>query len=336
MRMGRRREHRLDLPQRVYFDHGSYFFVPPTGPKVNLGRNFGRAMAQWAAIVGRPARLATLGDIMDRYMREVASLKAASTYRSNIREMKNLRAVFGHMRPDELMPPDIYSYMDARKAPIRANREKALLSHVFQYAIRWGAAKDNPYRLVSRNAEKPRERYITDQELELFLSVCSPLIQCYVGVKRLTGLRSGDMLKIRLSDLTPEGLQVTQAKTGKKLVYEWTPELRAAVDQALRLPRTVRGLYLFCTQLGQPYTAFGFRSMWQRAMKKAVALGVERFTEHDIRAKVVTDARALGQDAQRIAGHKTSAMTDRYVKVRTVERVQPLRPKSRNNIPQSG
>jgi len=79
-----------------------------------------------------------------------------------------------------------------------------------------------------------------------------------------------------------------------------------------------------------------FRSIWQRAMKKAIALGLERFTEHDLRAKVVTDARNLGQDAQRIAGHKTSAMTDRYVKVRTVERVQPLQPKKPRNIPQSG
>ncbi|MGH8488370.1 MAG: hypothetical protein ACREXS_05745, partial [Gammaproteobacteria bacterium] len=78
MRMGRRRTHRLDLPQRVYFDHGSYFFVPPTGPKVNLGRDYGKAMAHWAEIVDRPTRLVTLGEIMDRYMREVAPLKAVA------------------------------------------------------------------------------------------------------------------------------------------------------------------------------------------------------------------------------------------------------------------
>ncbi len=33
-------------------------------------------MARWAEIVGRPERMTTLGDIMDRYMREVAPLKA--------------------------------------------------------------------------------------------------------------------------------------------------------------------------------------------------------------------------------------------------------------------
>lgn len=43
MGMGRRRKHRRDLPQRVYFDHGSYFFVPGKGGKVNLGREFVQA-----------------------------------------------------------------------------------------------------------------------------------------------------------------------------------------------------------------------------------------------------------------------------------------------------
>lgn len=332
--MGRRRKHRLDLPQRVYFDHGGYFFVPTTGSKVNLGRDYGKAMARWAQIVGTPSRMVTLGDAMDRYMREVAPLKAAATYRNNIREMRNLRAVFGHMRPDELRPPDIYAYLDTRQAPIAANREKALLSHVLRYAIRWGIANDNPCRNVSRNVEKPRDRYVTDEELDLFLSVCPTLLQVYIGIKRLTGMRCGDMLKIRMSNLTPDGLTVTQSKTGYKLLYEWTPELRAAVDQAIRLPRSVRGLHLFCTQRGQPYTGNGFRAIWQRAMRKAVRVGLERFTEHDLRAKVITDAKSLGQDAQRIAGHKSSAMTDRYVKVRKVERVQPLRPKSFQNIPQ--
>lgn len=93
---------------------------------------------------------------------------------------------------------------------------------MFQYAIRWGAAKENPCRHVSRNPEKPRNRYITDAELELFLSVCPPFLQAYVGLKRLTGLRCGDMLSIKLGDLTEGGLAVTQNKTESRLLFEWT------------------------------------------------------------------------------------------------------------------
>ena len=50
----------------------------------------------------------------------------------------------------------------------------------------------------------------------------------------------------------------------------------------------------------------------------------ERFTAHDIRAKTLTDAAGLGQDAQKLAGHKSRAMTDRYIKTRTIEKVKPL------------
>ncbi len=299
---------------------------------MNLGRDFAQAMGRWAEIVGRPERMTTMGDIMDRYMREVAPGKAPRTYRNNIREMRSLRAVFGDMQARDVTPLDIYAYMDARAARVAANREKALLSHVLQYAIRWGVAKENLCRHVSRNSEKPRNRYITDAELALFLSVCPPLLQAYVGLKRLTGLRCGDMLSIKLADLTEDGLAVTQNKTESRLLFEWSPELRAAIDVAKGLPRSVRGLHLFCTRRGQPYTPAGFRSIWQRAMAKAVKARLERFTEHDLRAKVITDARDLGQDAQRIAGHKTSAMTDRYVKARKVERVKPLQAKTGKNI----
>ncbi len=322
--MGRRRKTRLDLPQRVYFSHGGYYFAPPIGRWVHLGRDFPRAMAKWAEIVGRPSRMTTLAEVMDRYMLEVAPNKAPQTYGDNIKEMAKLRAVFGHMRPDEVTAPDIYSYMDARGAPVRANREKALLSHVYSYAIRWGVVKDNPCRHVKRNPEKPRERYVEDAELEAFKAMAGDFLSAYVDFKYLTGLRKGDILKLRLDALTDEGIAVTQSKTGGRLIYLWEPALRAAVDRVKALPRPIRGLYLFCTRRGQPYSTSGFDSIWQRAMGKVLKAGVlrQRFTEHDIRAKTATDDPEF---AQKRLGHKSRAMTDRYVKSRQVERVHPLR-----------
>jgi integrase len=61
-------------------------------------------------------------------------------------------------------------------------------------------------------------------------------------------------------------------------------------------------------------------------MRRALDKGLlkERFTEHDIRAKTLTDADERGQDAQRLAGHKSRAMTDRYIKTRRIEKVKPL------------
>ena len=58
-------------------------------------------------------------------------------------------------------------------------------------------------------------------------------------------------------------------------------------------------------------------------MKKAIDAGVlkNHFTEDDIRAKTATDDPL---NAQQRLGHKSRAMTDRYVRVRKVEKVKPL------------
>lgn len=324
--MGRKRKTRLDLPQRVYCYHGGYKFVPPVGKAVFLGRNYAEAMKRWAEVSARPQDLSTLGAVIDRYMREVAPTKAPRTYQDYIEQAKRLRAVFGHMRPDELTPPDIYEYMDRRGAPVRANREKSLLSAIYGYAIRWGAAKDNPCRLVSRNTERPRTRLVLDAEVERFKQYLTAQLQAYLDLKCLTGMRKGDLLALRLDAITPDGLAVRHGKTGHRLVYEWTEELREVVDRIRALRRPVTSLHLFITErTRKPYTTKGFNSNWQRAMQAFVAAGGARFTEHDLRAKVVTEAREAGQDAQKLAGHKNSAMTDRYVKARQVEKVTPLR-----------
>ncbi len=61
-------------------------------------------------------------------------------------------------------------------------------------------------------------------------------------------------------------------------------------------------------------------------MQRAIDKGLlkERFTEHDIRAKTLTDADELGQDAQKLAIHKSRVMTDRYIKTHRIERIKPL------------
>jgi integrase len=59
----------------------------------------------------------------------------------------------------------------------------------------------------------------------------------------------------------------------------------------------------------------------RKATDEATGVLKERFTEHDIRAKTATDDPL---NAQQRLGHKNRAMTDRYVKVRKIEKVKPL------------
>ena len=146
--MGRRRKTYKELPKRVFFKHGAYYFVTPEGKWVRLDSEFRKAMANWADMVDHPVNLKSMGDVMDRYMSEVAPLKAPKTYKDNLKQVTLLREVFGHMIPTKIRTVDIYRYLDRRGAiaPVAANREIALLSHMFTKAIRWGVVKKSMRR----------------------------------------------------------------------------------------------------------------------------------------------------------------------------------------------
>jgi hypothetical protein len=48
--------------------------------------------------------------------------------------------------------------------------------------------------------------------------------------------------------LTKEGIAVTLRKTGRKMVFEWTDDLRAAVKRAQQLPTNVASIHLICQE----------------------------------------------------------------------------------------
>ena len=75
-----------------------------------------------------------------RYVREVFPTKSYRTRRDNDKEIANLLRVFGHMPIDAIAPMHIPEYLDLRgkTAKVRANREKALFSHIFNKAREWG------------------------------------------------------------------------------------------------------------------------------------------------------------------------------------------------------
>jgi len=200
-------------------------------------------------------------------------------------------------------------------------------------AIRWGIVTANPCQGVKRNPERRRDHYVEDTDFDLMREAGSGLIRGMLNLGLLTGLRKGDLLDIRLQDLQAEGLYVEINKSRrlggpvKKVLFEWTPELRRVVEEIRALPRPVRGMHLFCTRKGQPYSEDGFDSIWQRAARKLVAANPDfvRFQFNDIRHKAATDAerRHDREFARRLLGHADQKTTAIYIS--GVQRVKPLR-----------
>lgn len=327
--MGRRRTNNLDLPPRLYLKHGAYYYEQPNTRRwIRLSDNKAEALVKWAEYEGTDSHEnPTVRELFARYLVNVAAKKAASTYAGNIQESKKLLEVFGGMYPDAITPHHVARYMELRglNSPVRANREKALLSSVFAYAVRLGIVKTNPCRDVRGFKEKGRDRYITDAEFSAVLKLAGPKIGLMMRLAYLTAMRQQDLLALRLEQIDDDGIRITQGKTGKRQIFTWTPELRSIVDGALAMhPKLNQRPWLFPSRDGAGYTSDGFKSLWNRVQQQWAKQGGERFTWHDIRAKALTDAKRLGRDAQSLAGHATSAMTEHYIKAREIEEVSPL------------
>jgi len=232
------------------------------------------------------------------------------------------------MQPEDVRPVHVSQFMELRGriAPVRANCEKALLSSMFTYAIRWGLVEANPCRDVKGFHEKGRDRYITDDEFIAVRKLAGVKIGLMMDFAYLTAMRQADMLGMRLDQFDADGFTVTQNKTGKRQHFTMTLALKSVFDAAITLhPELKRRPTLFHTRTGAAYTSGGFKAIWGRIQRTWGEQGGERFTWHDIRAKALTDAkRRHGLNAQALAGHTSSAMTDHYIKRREVEEVASL------------
>ena len=306
--MGRKRKSDRDMPARVYQHHGSWRFVPKTGKPVPLGKTKQEALQAYSHLMGEPQD--TLQRVFDRYKLEVIPNKAPRTQKDNLVEIVKLENAFGRMPPESLKRSHVRKYLDIRAedgAPVRGNREKALLSHVYS----WAMERDiidvpvNPCKGVKRNPESARTRYVTDEEYKAVYSRASDRMQICMELAYLLTARKSEVLDLMQFDLLPEGVRVRRGKGSKVNIVGWSPRLEAAVNRALA---NSKSSYLIHDKHGEKILISSFDTAWQR-LKAG-------FTFHDLKAKGVSDSKAVNP-----AGHKSANMIQMYR--RKPEQVEP-------------
>jgi integrase len=325
--MGRRRQSNFDDPPRFHKKGKTWYHVTGTTPRVwtRLSNDRAEALRMWAMREGVKEDDSTklFSVVVKRYIREVYPLKSVRTRKDNDKELVNLVRVFGHMPIDQIAPMHIREYMDIRgqTAKVRANREKALFSHIFNKAREWGyTTAPNPCQGVKGFKETGRDRYVTDEEFAKVKAHAHFTVADAMDLALLTGQRPADIIKIRCTDINNGALWITQNKTGARLGVEVSGELEAVVARISKRPRRTISPYLIQDENGQPLTYFALRSRFDKARELA---GV-KFQFRDLRAKAATDTGDLAH-AQKLLAHKNRDMTEHYVRNRIGERVKPLR-----------
>jgi integrase len=326
--MGRKRTINHSLPPRMNLKGKTYYHVSTDSPRkwTKLGQDLSLAKRLWAEIEGEQPdpNNCTFRGIAARYRKEVFPTKAYRTQKDNEKELERLEAVFGAMPIDAIKPFHIKRYLDERgkTAKVRANRERALFSHVFNFARQYGYTDaPNPCAGIKGHKETARDRYIEDDEFLAVWSATDQPTQDAMDLAHLTGQRPADLLKFNRSDVRGNMLALTQNKTGKKLLIEVVGELGELIERILSRSYHSEGCEALLQDGNGRRLSYGaLRSRFDKAREAA---GVN-FQFRDIRAKTATDTEDLAH-AQSLLGHKTRAMTERYTRHRKGDKVQPLK-----------
>ena len=155
----------------------------------------------------------------------------------------------------------------------------------------------NPCLALRRYPERFTRKIYHDDEVQPFLSRCKPNIQKIFLMSYLTGQRIGDVLAIKLDDITEKGIFFTQEKTGARLIVAATDDVTALLQSIMDNRHESESGRLFTSKrAGLPVAYTTVKEAFAAARKLA---GVEDATIHDIRAKSLTDAKRQGLDAQK-------------------------------------
>ncbi|MGL9721030.1 phage integrase Arm DNA-binding domain-containing protein [Symbiopectobacterium sp.] len=350
--MARRRSHKnRDLPPNLQPRNGGYFCYrdPRTGKEYGLGRHrqeaITQAIAANMAIYGSSkqsplvdringTQVTTVSEWTERYLTvlEGRKLKPKTMGEYN-KYLKAVNAHLGEFVLQKVETKDIASFLNqwvkAGKVTM-ANRIRTLLLDLFREAIAEGLLKSNPAE-VTRNhrVEIQRERITLDNWKDI--RKAADTLPAWVGpcldLALLTGQRLGDIQALRWEDFKDGRLYIKQAKTGMMLAFSETIRidcLNLCLSDVLNQFRALNngGAHLVADAKHEQFS----QDTISRAFLKARRLSGLTWqgkapSFHEIRslaARLYTDEK--GRDyAQKLLGHKSSEMTDKYRDVRGAE-----------------
>lgn len=324
--MGRRRQSNLDLPPRMHLKSGTYYYVTTDKPRkwISLGKDLNEARRKWADIEAGPVASDVFNALLDEWLASEAFIDLAPNTQKQYRSVaRQLRTTFEGFAVQQIEPKHVAMWQDFHPSKVNANTGKSIITTVLNIAVRRGMINRNPAKEVENLTIKRRKRYITDDEFLKIREHASPALRAAMDISYVTGARIGDVIHIRLSHITDDGLLIRQGKTNKLQLFRRNDALDTVIANAKAIKRPVRSsLFLLCTLRGQQYKYAQMNEWWIAARTKA---GIPDVHFHDIRGKSATDAKRSGIDYQALLGHTTKAMSDSYIKLEDAQIVEPMR-----------
>lgn len=239
---------------------------------------------------------------------------------------KDIKPAFGALKLSAVGVAAVRRWHRAyREKPITGNRALAVLKQMFYWAEQeeWRAQGTNPAALVERHAERERERFATEDELQRLgveleaRAAATPREVAFIYLCLLSGSRpraieraTWDQLATFERDGKTWGLLTisgkTTASTGRMEQVVLPPPAMAALD---RLPRTAGD-----TITGLTVRTDSLRQVWESAR---AAAGAKDLWLYDTRRTFATQGMGAGENMDKIGpvlNHRTTQTTKRYAR----------------------
>lgn len=273
----------------------------------------------------------TFRDAVPKYLTEAETRKKASTWAGDVRRFRVLLAApwagnfLGSIRSVDLQRWAESRRVDASGATV--NRDLALTSALYRWAIRLGYADANPVKRVERFSEKGRARevYLTREESRALVSLAAPALRPVLVCALSTGMRRGELLALAWGDVDLARREVhvraENEKAGRGRAIPMTEDLHAELS-ILRASARVLTLdgtaHVFTFEDGRPLSESALRSMFDSAVERCAAIPLDkrpRVSFHTLRHSCASMMVAAGvplYDVAKVLGHSTLAVTMRY------------------------
>ncbi|MBI4378421.1 MAG: site-specific integrase [Nitrospinae bacterium] len=200
------------------------------------------------------------------------------------------------------------------KAPATANRHLATLKHMMTKAVEWEMVEEEVLKKVRKvkflHENNRRLRYLSKEECQSLINVCSPHLRPIVITALNTGMRKEEILSLEWEkhiDLKHGFILLDVTKNGERREIPINQTLK---DTLQRIPRRLDSTYVFIDDNGKRYKYVNrsFKTGCRRA-------GIKDFRFHDLRHTFASHLVMAGVDLttiSRLLGHKDIKMTLRY------------------------
>ena len=269
------------------------------------------------------AGIATVGDLMSRWIEEHAKPHRKSWREDERRAEGRIRLVLGRIRLEDLTPVRLASWHQSigKGAPTEANRCLEALRAAWRWAARHGILPEglqDPTTKVTRFRERSRDRWLRLEELERLMTEThkedDPLVRAAITLLLLTGLRKAELLSARWEDVDLERAEIRlpETKSGEAQV-RLLPS--PAVTILRGLPRFRESPFVFPSPTDPRTHRKDIKSQWETLRKAA---GLEDVTLHDLRRTAGSFMAQAGvplQVIQHVLGHAHLGVTKLYARL---------------------